>query len=124
MKTAIERLLEKHTITVENLHAEIEFIQYATNRALQERKIDVQIRLSTGSVLTGLKMLEKMMNYRDEKFRYDQSQARINLLEIYEKAKHYNEMFPELDNIIESYRKKKAIMRKTYRQTRLSKKWK
>ena len=116
MKTSVELLLSKETLTPEDIEKEVDFLQEALTDARKTGKIDIATYLNVGPVTTSLRMIVSMMRHWKPEARYTDEQVRDELRKIYSRVLEAEEKYPGIDEIIEEHRKKPEKKRRIGRQ--------
>ena len=103
MKTALERLLDNTRITSMMVEMALESVTEARKTAYRRGKIDVHMHLASGTVISGLRTVLKMMRHHLPEARYSPQQVREELFVLLERARALERKYPGLDRIIEQY---------------------
>lgn len=106
MKTSIEHLLLKENLTPEDIEKEVDFLQKALSDARRAGKIDIATYLDVGPITTSMRMVGSMMRHWNIKFRYSAEQVREELRKIHTRTLEVEQKYPEIEEIIEEYRRK------------------
>jgi len=106
MKTSVEHLLSKETLTPEDIEKEVDFLQKALGDARKTGKIDIATFLGVGPILTSLRMIGSMMRYWKPEARYNMERAVDELRKIHTRVLEVEQKYPGIEEIIEEYRKK------------------
>jgi len=75
MKTSVELLLSKETLTPEDIEKEVDFLQKALNHARKTGEIDIATYLDVGPITTSLRMVMSMITHWKPEARYSAEQA-------------------------------------------------
>jgi len=105
MKTSVEHLLSKETLTPEDIEKEVDFLQKALGDARKTGEIDIATFLDVGPVTTSMRMIVSMMRHWKPEARYTDVQVRDELRKIHSKVLEVEQKYPGIEEIIESYRK-------------------
>lgn len=106
MKTSIEYLLSKETLTPEDIEREVDFLEKALHNARKAGKIDINTYLDVGPITTSMRMIVSMMRHWKPEFRYNTAKAVDELKKIHSRTLEVEQKYPGIEEIIEEYRKK------------------
>ena len=106
MKTSVEHLLSKETLTPEDIEKEVDFLQKALGDARKTGEIDIATFLGVGPILTSLRMIGSMMRYWKPEARYNMERAVDELRKIHTRVLEVEQKYPGIEEIIEEYRRK------------------
>ncbi|MDI6916588.1 MAG: hypothetical protein QMC80_02180 [Thermoplasmatales archaeon] len=106
MKTSVEHLLSKETLTPEDIEREVDFLQKALSDARRAGKIDIATYLDVGPITTSMRMVASMMRHWKPEVRYNTEQVRDELKKIHSRVLEVEQKYPGIEEIIEEYRRK------------------